>query len=120
MRVSFLQRQRWHLWRVGDAREVGGRILLLQPRAALIKPKPPAQLVHQDGVAEEFEHLLGSDTADGDLVDGEDKLQPMSDDEIVQALVARGVQVARRTVAKYRRELEIPSSYQRRKFTESR
>ena len=55
-----------------------------------------------------------------DLVDGEDKLQPMSDDEIVQALVARGVQVARRTVAKYRRELEIPSSYQRRKFTESR
>ncbi|MFN3244724.1 MAG: RNA polymerase factor sigma-54 [Planctomycetota bacterium] len=53
-----------------------------------------------------------------DLVDQEDKLHPMSDDDIVAALSGRGVQVARRTVAKYRRELSIPSSYQRRKFTD--
>ena len=53
-----------------------------------------------------------------DLVDQEDKLHPMSDDDIVAALTQRGVQVARRTVAKYRRELGIPSSYQRRKFTD--
>ena len=52
-----------------------------------------------------------------ELVDQEDKQRPMADDEIVAALEERGVQVARRTVAKYRRELEIPSSYQRRLFT---
>ncbi|MFK7741145.1 MAG: RNA polymerase factor sigma-54 [Planctomycetota bacterium] len=55
-----------------------------------------------------------------DLVAGENKSQPMSDDELVQALKARGVQVARRTVAKYRRELGIVSSYQRRKYTDSK
>jgi RNA polymerase sigma-54 factor len=53
-----------------------------------------------------------------DLVDQEDKLRPMSDDEIVARLAERGVQVARRTVAKYRRELGIASSYQRRHFTD--
>lgn len=53
-----------------------------------------------------------------ELVDQEDKLQPLSDDDIVAALKDRGVQVARRTVAKYRKELAIPSSYQRRKFTD--
>tara|TARA_R110002072_G_scaffold299403_2_gene474856 strand:- start:23477 stop:24838 length:1362 start_codon:yes stop_codon:yes gene_type:complete len=51
-----------------------------------------------------------------DLVAAEDKQSPMSDDDLVSALAERGVQVARRTVAKYRRELTIPSSYLRRKF----
>lgn len=51
-----------------------------------------------------------------ELVEAEDKSRPMSDDDLVQALKERGVQVARRTVAKYRRELAIPSSYLRRKF----
>ncbi|MCB9876097.1 MAG: RNA polymerase factor sigma-54 [Planctomycetes bacterium] len=53
-----------------------------------------------------------------ELVDGEDKSAPLSDDDLVQKLGERGVQVARRTVAKYRRELDIPSSYLRRKYTE--
>lgn len=51
-----------------------------------------------------------------DLVYSEDKQCPMSDDDLVAALSARGVQVARRTVAKYRRELSIPSSYLRRRY----
>ena len=51
-----------------------------------------------------------------DLVYGEDKQSPMSDDDLVAALAARGVQIARRTVAKYRRELSIPSSYLRKRF----
>jgi len=54
-----------------------------------------------------------------ELVDAEDKRAPLSDDELVRRLGERGVQVARRTVAKYRRELNIPSSYLRRRFTES-
>ena len=51
-----------------------------------------------------------------DLVAGEDKQRPLSDDELVAALKAQGVQAARRTVTKYRKELGIPSSYQRRVF----
>ncbi len=51
-----------------------------------------------------------------ELVAGEDKDAPLSDDELVAALQGRGVQVARRTVTKYRKELGIPSSYQRRRF----
>jgi len=53
-----------------------------------------------------------------ELVAAENKESPMSDDELVAALAALGVQVARRTVAKYRRDLDIPSSYLRRKFKE--
>ncbi len=51
-----------------------------------------------------------------ELVDAEDKSAPLSDDDLVARLVARGVQAARRTVTKYRQELGIPSSYQRRRF----
>lgn len=51
-----------------------------------------------------------------DLVAAENKCQPLSDEELVGALAGRGFEVARRTVAKHRRELEIPSSYQRRRF----
>ena len=41
-------------------------------------------------------------------------LLPLSDEELGQALAEKGFEVARRTVAKYRRELGIPSSYRRR------
>jgi RNA polymerase sigma-54 factor len=53
-------------------------------------------------------------TAIRSLVAGEDPRRPLSDDDLVTLLLRRGVQVARRTVTKYRRELEIPSSWQRR------
>jgi len=51
-----------------------------------------------------------------DLVAAEDKAHPLSDDELVAALLAHGASAARRTVTKYRKELGIPSSYQRRRF----
>lgn len=44
----------------------------------------------------------------------EDKATPLGDEEVVERLTARGFQVARRTVAKYRAELGIPSSWRRR------
>ena len=49
-----------------------------------------------------------------DLIAKEDKGSPLSDDELVRELAARGIQVARRTVAKYRTELGFPSSWRRR------
>jgi RNA polymerase sigma-54 factor len=46
----------------------------------------------------------------------EDRTRPLSDDEVVEAMRARGIELARRTVTKYRKELGIPSSYRRRRY----
>lgn len=44
-----------------------------------------------------------------EIVDGEDKQAPYSDDKIVELMKKRGVTLARRTIAKYRGELGIPA-----------
>jgi len=49
------------------------------------------------------------------LIDAEDPKKILSDDKIVTLLKEDGVDVARRTVAKYREAMHIPSSVQRRK-----
>ncbi len=69
----------------------------------------------------------GTTSADGDevawdtvrlklqeIVDGEPKDAPFSDDDLVSELGKRGIVVARRTVTKYRKAMKIPSSRQRR------
>jgi len=48
------------------------------------------------------------------IIAGEDPRHPLSDAQIVKILKADGMDIARRTVAKYREELRIPSSSQRR------
>jgi RNA polymerase sigma-54 factor len=48
------------------------------------------------------------------IVQGEDSRRPHSDARITQRLRSEGIQIARRTVAKYREELRIPSSSQRK------
>jgi len=48
------------------------------------------------------------------LIDAEDA-QILSDDRIVEILKGEGVDIARRTVAKYREAMNIPSSVQRRR-----
>lgn len=50
------------------------------------------------------------------IVDQEDKSNPLSDDEIVDKLKAEGIEIKRRTVAKYRAQLDIPTARQRRKY----
>ena len=49
-----------------------------------------------------------------EIVDGEPKDAPFSDDDLVSELGKRGIVVARRTVTKYRKAMKIPSSRQRR------
>ncbi len=50
-----------------------------------------------------------------ELIDAETKDTVLSDDKIVETLQAEGIDIARRTVAKYRETLNIPSSVQRRR-----
>jgi RNA polymerase sigma-54 factor len=51
-----------------------------------------------------------------DLVKRENGSAPLSDHEIVEILGERGIPIARRTVAKYRTELNILPSHMRRKY----
>lgn len=53
-----------------------------------------------------------------EIVDHEDKTNPYSDDELVEQLQRNGFTVARRTVTKYRKKMDIPSSRQRRDWAQ--
>lgn len=76
----------------------------------------------------EFKHFFSSSVATEDggsasataiqamirkLVDEEDAVKPLSDQTLTAELNRRGIQVARRTVAKYREQMRIPSSSER-------
>ena len=48
------------------------------------------------------------------LIEDEDPRKPLTDDQIANMLQGQGIDVTRRTVAKYREDLRIPSTHQRR------
>ena len=49
-----------------------------------------------------------------EIIQAEPKDEPFSDDDLVEELARRGITLARRTVTKYRKAMDIPSSRQRR------
>lgn len=51
-----------------------------------------------------------------EIIDNENQKKPLSDQQIVNILKAKSIDISRRTVAKYRDELGIPSSSGRRRF----
>ena len=66
---------------------------------------------------ESEEELCSADRAKlliRDIVDTEDKRDPVSDARLSEILSGKGVRISRRTAAKYREELGIPSSFVRR------
>ncbi len=60
--------------------------------------------------AESVRHRLKS------MIEAEAPGSPLSDDDLVKALRADGIDIARRTVAKYRESMNIPSSVRRRRL----
>lgn len=71
----------------------------------------------------------GTETAEGEamswaavqakleeIIDAEDKSKPLSDDALVEELKKAGIEIARRTVAKYRSQLNIPTARQRKEY----
>ena len=48
------------------------------------------------------------------LIEGENAAHPLTDEQITGILQSEGIQVTRRTVAKYREDMRIPSTHQRR------
>jgi RNA polymerase sigma-54 factor len=49
------------------------------------------------------------------LIEDEDASHPLTDDQLAALLGAQGIQLTRRTVAKYREDMNIPSTHQRRR-----
>lgn len=56
----------------------------------------------EDVSSREVKHILKQ------FIDEEDKKKPLSDDKLEKLLKEKGYQIARRTVAKYREQLNIP------------
>jgi RNA polymerase sigma-54 factor len=54
-----------------------------------------------------------------DIVKMEDRKQPYTDQQLVTMLNGKGINVARRTVTKYREHLQIPMSQMRRMWAAS-
>jgi RNA polymerase sigma-54 factor len=48
------------------------------------------------------------------MIEDEDATQPLTDEQITKKLSDEGIHVTRRTVAKYREDLRIPSTHRRR------
>ena len=48
------------------------------------------------------------------MIEEEDRTKPLTDEQITALLEAEGIEVTRRTVAKYREDMKIPSTHQRR------
>jgi RNA polymerase sigma-54 factor len=53
------------------------------------------------------------------IIREEDRRNPLNDDQIAEILCQRGIDISRRTVAKYRQQLDIPPARQRRSFEET-
>lgn len=71
-----------------------------------------AELQSTDGTvsAQSVKHVIRQ------LVDNEDTTHPLSDEALCIRMQSQGIRVSRRTIAKYRDELRIPSSAKRRRF----
>jgi RNA polymerase sigma-54 factor len=68
--------------------------------------RAPGAVVSSEAVRSRIRLLIGAESAQ----------QPLSDDRIVDLLSGEGVEIARRTVAKYREAMRIPSSAERRRL----
>lgn len=51
-----------------------------------------------------------------ELIDGEDSAKPLNDDKLAKMLEEKGIKIARRTVAKYREQMQIPVARLRKKI----
>jgi RNA polymerase sigma-54 factor len=50
------------------------------------------------------------------IVDEEDKKKPLSDEAVAKKLREQGIEIARRTVVKYRQQLGLPAARLRKEF----
>jgi RNA polymerase sigma-54 factor len=79
----------------------------------------PMKFFFHSGIDREYGDNISSLTVKRkiqQLIQGEDPRRPLSDSELMRVLNREGINIARRTVAKYRDELSIPSSTDRKQI----
>jgi RNA polymerase sigma-54 factor len=79
----------------------------------------PMKFFFHSGIDREYGDNISSLTVKRkiqQLIQGEDARRPLSDSELMRVLNREGINIARRTVAKYRDELAIPSSTDRKQI----
>ena len=79
----------------------------------------PMKFFFHSGIDREYGDNISSLTVKRkieQLIQSEDPKRPLSDSELMRILNREGIQIARRTVAKYRDELSIPSSTDRKQI----
>ncbi len=79
----------------------------------------PMKFFFHSGIDREYGENISSLTVKRkieQLIQSEDPKRPLSDSELMRILNREGIQIARRTVAKYRDELSIPSSTDRKQI----
>jgi RNA polymerase sigma-54 factor len=79
----------------------------------------PMKFFFHSGIDREYGENISSLTVKRkieQLIQAEDPKRPLSDSELMRILNREGIQIARRTVAKYRDELSIPSSTDRKQI----
>jgi RNA polymerase sigma-54 factor len=79
----------------------------------------PMKYFYHSGIDREYGEEISSLTVKKKIeamIEQEDPKSPLSDSELMRMLNREGIQIARRTVAKYRDELNIPSSTDRKQI----
>lgn len=79
----------------------------------------PLKYFFQSGVESETGEEISAESVKvmiEEIIDSEDRLKPFSDNWISNILNEKGINISRRTVAKYRDELGIPSSTKRKRY----
>jgi RNA polymerase sigma-54 factor len=79
----------------------------------------PMKYFFHSGIDREYGEEISSLTVKKKIeamIEQEDPKSPLSDSELMRMLNREGIQIARRTVAKYRDELNIPSSTDRKQI----
>jgi len=79
----------------------------------------PMKFFFHSGIDRDYGGDISSLTVKGKIqhfIQGEDARKPLSDSDLMRILNREGIHIARRTVAKYRDELSIPSSTDRKQI----
>ncbi len=79
----------------------------------------PLRMFFSGGTTSQDGHDMSWDAVKAklrEIVDAEDKSRPLSDEKLADELEKAGLTVARRTIAKYREQLDIPPARQRKEF----
>lgn len=95
------------------SRAVNGKYLATEFGVFELKSFFSHKLISADG---EESSTASVKAALKEIVDLEDKQKPLSDQKIVDALKVKGMNLSRRTVAKYREQLGIPGSSKRKRY----